>query len=168
MKPIKKVLIMSKKETAVAVDLEEKLQGLIKSNAEVTKPTDTDRVVNVSSDAYKDGLETAGLTTDSVTAVRSYDKAFTRAGVAVVSDMALDIFKKEKAVSNVSTSAIPMMGNKLEVSVDRTRTLKNPGTGEAIVRHGYITVSATAGYASGKDIKTLRDELMETAKKTLA
>lgn len=156
---------MSKTDTA---DLESALSKLIKADAKVSKPTDTDSLITVTAEPYKDGLAEGGLTPEKVTAVRAYDKAFTRASVSTVATMALDIFKKDKSVENVSSNSIHMLGNKLEVSVDRTKTLKNPGTGEAIVRHGYVTVSAVAGHASGKDIKTLRDELMESAKTALS
>lgn len=155
---------MSKNDT---IALETALEKLLEADVKTTKPTETDVLHTFSAEPYKDGLPEGGLTVDAVVKVNTYNKAFTRASLNTAHRLSLASFKEDSKVETASTNAIPMLGNKLEIHVDRVKTLKNPGTGEAIVRHGYVTVAATVGYASGKDIKTLRDELMEAGKSTL-
>lgn len=135
----------------------------IESNIKLSTEVEGDVAkVIIDDNAYTDSLKAHELSADTVKAVRTHDKKFVAAVTEASGHEMIEVFKKNKNVTQGVTNKVNMLGNNsVQVTFDRTREFNNPKTGETITRHVYSTIKVKDSSASNSELRKVRDEIME-------
>lgn len=120
-----------------------------------------DGKLSIGDEAYYASTSAAGLDKPVVDGVHEHDLIYSEASLKAIGEHAFDMFQVDGDMENVEGSAdIGSNGNEITVNVHKSRTNRNPTTGEPVITFGATTVKLTS---HGTGLNKVRRELKEAA-----
>jgi hypothetical protein len=115
----------------------------------------------IGEEPYYASADTAGLPRTVVDGVHGHDIVYAAASVKALGEHAFDMFQVDGDMTDVEGSAdLGSLGNEVTASVHKSKTNRNPTTGEPVITFGATTVKLTS---SAKELKKSREELKVAA-----
>lgn len=133
------------------VELSEETQKIVEATKK--NATVSGNVINLDPEhsLHKEMLPD-GLTAEMVRNSQRYIQKLVAGSVAAAGDIALEMFKEDKDLSQVTVEPVRLFNDSVFFTIKRETIKHNPKTGERIVKHGFVdsTYRARATRSSGE------------------
>lgn len=127
----------------MSIKVNESVQAMQKKIVDQIK-FDTNTGIATAAEGLSDSMLPAGITADTVKAVAIHNHEFTAAVVGAFAELSTEVLRSNKKLDSTELSLPFGYKDTLNVSQDRSKEIRNPGTGETSNVAGKLNISVKA------------------------